>query len=69
MRDPNRIPRIIETLSRLWQARPDMRLAQIIVTAGNLSGASDDNMYNVEDEDLEAGMQRYLGILRDASRL
>lgn len=29
MRDPARIPRIVEKLARAWEAAPDMRLGQL----------------------------------------
>jgi uncharacterized protein YihD (DUF1040 family) len=30
MRDPNRIPEVIEALQDFWEQNPDLRLAQII---------------------------------------
>lgn len=31
MRDPNRIPKILEALKNYWQASPDLRLGQIVI--------------------------------------
>lgn len=31
MRDPNRIPIILNQLEELWKAHPDMRLGQLLV--------------------------------------
>lgn len=33
MRDPNRIPEILETVKTLWEANPDLRLGQLIINA------------------------------------
>jgi uncharacterized protein YihD (DUF1040 family) len=33
MRDPNRIPEIIQFLAQYWQENPDLRLGQIIGNA------------------------------------
>jgi uncharacterized protein YihD (DUF1040 family) len=30
MRDPKRIPKILERLRKLWEAQPDLRLGQLI---------------------------------------
>jgi hypothetical protein len=30
MRDPNRIPQILERLGKLWKENPDLRLGQLI---------------------------------------
>ncbi len=54
MRDPQRIPDIINRLLNIWTQHPDMRLAQIIAC-----GAEGDPFY-VEDEPL---MERIEGIL------
>lgn len=33
MRDPNRIPQILEKVRRLWEANPDWRLGQLLINA------------------------------------
>lgn len=55
MRDPERIEPMIELLSSVWTAHPDLRLGQLIVAAHSLSGFPGD-VFNVEDEDLALGM-------------
>ena len=49
MSDPARIARILELLSRYWQANPDLRLGQII---GNCYGRPGD-AYRMQDDRLE----------------
>ena len=38
MRDPKRIPEIIQLLSLAWVNEPDMRLTQLVQTAASLRG-------------------------------
>lgn len=61
MRDPKRIPRIIEALRRYWTRYPDLRLGQIV---GNFtprhSSGTPGNSYNVEDTTLEEELMRAL---------
>ena len=45
MRDPNRIPKLLIRLGRLWEEHPDLRLGQLI---GNyVDGVG---LYYIEDE-------------------
>lgn len=61
MRDPKRIPRILETLRRYWTKYPDLRLGQIV---GNFTprhaGGDPGNSYNVEDNIIEAELMAAL---------
>lgn len=34
MRDPARIPAILDRLRKVWEAHPDLRLGQLVVNAG-----------------------------------
>lgn len=45
MRDPNRIPKVLEIIGLYWMKYPDLRLGQII---GNVSSIP----YYLEDDDL-----------------
>lgn len=49
MRDPNRIPTILNSIRNMWEAYPDQRLGQLIL---NFGPASDAALYYIEDEDL-----------------
>jgi len=48
MRDPDRIPRILEKLRRYWERYPDLRLGQLV---GNVNTRYDP--YHLEDDLLE----------------
>jgi len=48
MRDPKRIDIILETIKTIWEASPDLRLAQIIMNAIGHPG----DPYYYEDDDL-----------------
>ena len=50
MRDPERIPRILELISFIWERNPDLRLCQLI---GNCF-PSGDNYFREDDELKEA---------------
>ena len=46
MRDPDRIPIILNQIEMLWEKYPDLRLGQLIMNALVY------DLYNTEDEDL-----------------
>jgi len=50
MRNPKRIPVIIETLEEIWEKNPDLRFGQLV---SNLYGKyfRDKDMFFVEDDD------------------
>ena len=52
MRDPNRIPQILEEIKKIWEKYPDMRLGQLI---GNVF--RDPTLYYVEDQGLVDGLK------------
>jgi len=47
MRDPKRIPEILNQLKSLWSSYPDLRLGQLI-----LNVVKDPVLYYLEDEEL-----------------
>lgn len=51
MRDPNRIPTILNLLREYWEANPDLRLGQII---GNIHHG---DPFYVEDDVIELGLR------------
>lgn len=53
MRDPDRIPRMLALLERIWRANPDMRLGQIIEVA---TGKHADTFW-IEDDKTESGLR------------
>lgn len=71
MRDPKRIPKIINQLTALWASSPDMRLGQLILNAAKYDykyyrhGDTPKEMefndiYNVEDEELIKRICEYM---------
>ncbi len=57
MRDPARIPRILEALRLYWEQNPDLRLGQIIHNAAWPDYAGD-NVFFMEDDLLEERLTR-----------
>ena len=56
MRDPNRIPKIIELVRSIWQTYPDLRLTQLIMNALQMHG----DPYYVEDDILEKKLKEII---------
>lgn len=52
MRDPARIPVVIEALRAYWLAHPDMRLGQIIANAVH------SNVFYIEDGNLKDAVNK-----------
>lgn len=58
MRNPDRIPKILNEIEKIWQRHPDLRLGQLIL---NLEYRLP--LYNVEDEELVAALKSlYKGV-------
>jgi len=56
MRDPNRIPLILEELGNFWTKHPDLRLGQILVIMNTSSRDKrelphDNDVFNLEDDE------------------
>lgn len=57
-RNPDRIPRILEKLGKLWQKYPDMRLGQLLQ---NARGAEGTELFYLEDDVLEKRIDEGFG--------
>jgi uncharacterized protein YihD (DUF1040 family) len=55
VRDPNRIPVILERLRVAWEKHPDLRLGQVIA---NASECRISRLFYLEDEALIVGIER-----------
>lgn len=55
MRDPARIPRILDLVREIWCKNPDLRLSQLII---NALGVAFDPYY-IEDDILEKALKEY----------
>ena len=51
MRDPKRIPKILEKLRKVWEARPDLRLGQLIENVFPNTEYDYISSYYVEDDE------------------
>ena len=49
MRDPERIPEILDELRKVWEKSPDLRLGQLI---DNIVTRTPCPLFYIEDEDL-----------------
>jgi uncharacterized protein YihD (DUF1040 family) len=58
MRDPNRIPRIIEKLSKTWQKTPDLRLGQLVEIIYSKRHEKEWNLFNLEDDAFEQALEK-----------
>ena len=50
MRDPKRIPVVLDALARYWTANPDLRLGQIVVNMTIATGREDP--FFIDDENI-----------------
>lgn len=58
MRDPNRIPRVLNLLGKVWAEIPDWRLGQLIENIARDMGWND--AFYVSDDDLEKELKNRL---------
>ena len=63
-RNPERIDLILERLKVAWKKHPDMRLGQLLAVCTESS-----NIAGVEDDDLLAGIERYIKSMPDIGNL
>jgi hypothetical protein len=56
MRNPERIPKILNEIEKIWQQYPDLRLGQLIL---NLEYRLP--LYQIEDEELVAALKSLYG--------
>ena len=56
MRDPNRISKVLDSIKKIWEKYPDMRLGQLICNV-----LRDPTLYYVEDDELVEFLNQYYG--------
>ena len=56
MRDPNRIPRILGKIQRVWEQNPDLRLGQLIQNLVDRNQTK--GVFYYEDDALEQALDR-----------
>jgi uncharacterized protein YihD (DUF1040 family) len=57
MRDPKRIPEILNQISQCWNTYPDLRLGQLLL---NVSAKYSKDLYYIEDEELVKLLRDFL---------
>lgn len=57
MRDPARIPRVLDKLQTIWSQNPDWRLGQLV---SNSRGLGPQDVFYYEDSDLEAALDKII---------
>lgn len=63
MRDPNRIPEVLEEIEHLWRLHPDWRLGQLISNLAAWSDPVEGSVYDIEDDALVEEVHRHLSQL------
>ena len=59
MRDPNRIPKILLRLQKLWENHPDYRLGQLIENVFPNTSMTKISAYYVEDEQFMRELEEF----------
>lgn len=59
MRDPNRIPLMLDELREIWEKQPDLRLGQLIEIVRMAANEHYCHLFDVEDEKMQVGMKRF----------
>ena len=60
MRDPKRIPKILDELKGIWSTYPDLRLGQLLLNA-----VRDPILYYLEDEEIIKRLRDYYSEVRN----
>ena len=58
MRDPKRIPQVLQLLEKVWADSPDQRLGQLLMNAAFFGGWTLDDIWNCEDDKFVAGLTK-----------
>ncbi len=58
MRDPKRIPEVLESIRQVWERHPDLRLGQLIVIATRPKEPCPE-VFNIEEAALIKGLAAY----------
>ena len=59
MRDPKRIPKILQKLQKIWEASPDLRLGQLIENVFPNTSMTQRSSYYEEDEDFIKTLEEF----------
>jgi len=62
MRDPKRIPEVLEAIRQAWERQPDLRLGQLVVIATRPKDPCPE-VFNIEEPQLLEGLAAYQKLL------
>jgi len=68
MRDPARIPRMLDLLRQVWERSPDLRLGQIVSSATMAGGWGQNDPFYCEDDVTEKGLRKMAAPEKGQSR-
>lgn len=57
MRDPDRIPHVLEKVAELWRTYPDWRLGQLVA---NIASWRDTDVWEIEEDELVDEIDRHM---------
>lgn len=60
MRDPNRIPLVLQEIEKVWRLHPDWRLGQLVCNLAAWIDSSENIVWDVEDDALMAEAQQHV---------
>ena len=63
MRNPDRIPQVLEEIEQLWRQHPDWRLGQLICNLAAWADPDAASPYDLEDDELVAEIERHMSQL------
>ena len=60
MRNPDRIPQVLEGIEHIWRQHPDWRLGQLICNLTAWADPDASSPYDIEDETLLVEIERHV---------
>lgn len=58
MRNPNRIPIILDLIKKEWERNPDLRLGQLLSNVARLDGWHINDLFHYEDFRLQTALEK-----------
>ena len=68
MRDPSRIPKVLEAIEKIWRLHPDWRLGQLVCNLAAWSDPTQNIVWDIEDDSLMAEVERHLANQRGSEQ-
>jgi uncharacterized protein YihD (DUF1040 family) len=64
MRDPNRIPGVLQEVQKLWEKHPDLRLGQLLLCTLK----QNEDLFNCEDDVLMQRIREFDALIQAANK-